>query len=72
MMAYLDVDDDSLKVNSMEFEIIEDHHCGLQLNRSTNDQVWGKNCEYNGTVYQLLYTSEKPVTQDRSIAQYSH
>jgi hypothetical protein len=46
-------------------EIIGDHQCGFQHNRSTTDQIFyirqilEKKCKYNGTVHQLFIDFKK-------------
>ena len=50
-------------------EIIEDHQCGFQRNRSTTDHIFSvcqileKKWEYNEASLSYLYTSRKPMLQ---------
>jgi hypothetical protein len=57
-------------------EIIGDHQCGLQCNRSTTDQIFyihqilEKKWEYNGTVHQLFIDFNKAYDSVRREALY--
>jgi hypothetical protein len=58
-------------------EIIGDHQCGFQRNRSTTDQIFyigqilEKKCEYNGTVHQLFIDFKKAYDSVRREALYN-
>jgi hypothetical protein len=57
-------------------EIIGDHQCGFQRNRSTTDQIFlsdtgGKKWEYNETVHQLFIDIKKAYDSDRREVLYN-
>jgi hypothetical protein len=58
-------------------EIIGDHQCGFQRNRSTTDQIFyirqtlEKKWEYNGTVHQLFIDFKKAYVSVRRDALYN-
>jgi hypothetical protein len=58
-------------------EIIGDHQCGFQLNRSMTDQIFyirqmlQKKWEYNGTVHQLFIDFKKAYDSVRMEALYN-
>jgi hypothetical protein len=58
-------------------EIIGDHQCGFQRNRSTSDQIFyicqilEKKLEYNGTVHQLFIDFKKAYDSVRREALYN-
>jgi sorting nexin-29 len=58
-------------------EIIGDHQCGFQHNRSTTDQIFyiwqilEKKWEYNGTIYQLFVDFKKAYNSVRREVLYN-
>jgi len=59
-------------------EIIGDHQCGFQHNRSLSDhtfcicQILNKKLEYNGTVYLLFIDFKRAYDSGEKYAYYSH